>query len=103
MSEIETRPASPPTVNLEREVERFHELQSNLRGVWEGIRSSPRWEHTSVVVPSLSFDAEELTKIQGVSFYEERLLFTLMRLRHPGAHVIYVTALPIHPDIIDYY
>ena len=103
MSEIETRPASPLTVNLEREVERFHELQSNLRGVWEGIQSSPRWEHTSVVVPSLSFDAEELTKIQGVSFYEERLLFTLMRLRHPGAHVIYVTALPIHPDIIDYY
>src|SRR5262249_12034589 len=43
------------------------------------------------------------TKIQGVSFYEERLLFTLMRLRHPGAHVIYVTGQPIHPDIIDYY
>ncbi|MCA9752250.1 MAG: carboxylate-amine ligase [Gemmatimonadetes bacterium] len=89
--------------SLDEEIARFAALQAKLRGVWEGINSSPAWTHTSVVVPSLSFDQEELTKIQGVAFYEERLLFTLMRLRHPGAHVIYVTAQPIHPDIIDYY
>ncbi len=91
---------APPS---EAELRRFRELQSKLRGVWEGIQSSPHWDHTSVVVPSLSFDGEELSKIQGVPFYEERLLFTLMRLRHPGAHVIYVTGQPIHPEIVDYY
>ncbi|MFN8178661.1 MAG: peptide ligase PGM1-related protein [bacterium] len=100
---IETRAAGSPLPDVDHEIARFHELQAKLRGVWEGIQTSPHWEHTSVVVPSLSFDAEELSKIQGVSFYEERLLFTLMRLRHPGAHVIYVTGQPIHPDIIDYY
>jgi hypothetical protein len=87
----------------EKEIPRFRELQAKLVDVWSGIGSSPAWAHTSVVVPSLSFDQEELAKIQGVAFYEERLLFTLMRLRHPGAHVIYVTAQPIHPDIVDYY
>ncbi len=102
MTQIETRP-DPPVLDPGQEVAKFHELQSKLRGVWQGIQSSPHWEHTSVVIPSLSFDQEELTKIQGVPFYEERLLFTLMRLRHPGAHVIYVTGQPIHPDIVDYY
>lgn len=81
----------------------FKQLQSKLRGVWEGIQSSPNWKHTSVVIPSISFDPDELTKIAGVPYYEERLLFTLMRLRHPGAHVIYVTGRPVHPDIVDYY
>jgi hypothetical protein len=38
-----------------------------------------------------------------VSFYEERLLFLLIRLRNPRAHVIYVTSQPVHPLILDYY
>ncbi|MBZ0270373.1 carboxylate-amine ligase [bacterium] len=85
------------------EIAEFRVLQSRLRSVWEGIQSSPHWDHTSVVVPSISFDQEELEKITGVPYYEERLLFTLMRLRHPGAHVIYVTGRPVHPEIVDYY
>lgn len=99
---METR--SPLTeLSAPQELARFAELQAMLPDVWNGIQSSPAWTHTSVVVPSLSFDQEELAKIQGAAFYEERLLFALMRLRHPGAHVIYVTAQPIHPDIVDYY
>lgn len=78
-------------------------LQDRLPQLWTLITSSTPWEHTSVVVPSLSFDSGELAKIDGVSFYEERLLFTLMRLRHPGARVVYVTSQPIHREIIEYY
>ena len=42
--------------------------------------------HTSVVVPSLTLDQAELRKMPGASFYEERLLFLLIRLRNPRAH-----------------
>ena len=59
--------------------------------------------HTSVVVPSLSFRQDELAKITAAPFYEERLLFTLMRLRDPRARVLYLTSQPIHPQIVDYY
>jgi hypothetical protein len=57
---------------------------------------------TTVVVPSLTLDQAELTKLTGASFYEERLLFLLIRLRNPRAHMVYVTSEPVHPDIIDY-
>ncbi len=75
----------------------------SLRSVWKLVESRRRTAYTSLVVPSLSFDADELAKISGVSFYEERLLFTLIRLRDPRARVIYVTSQPIHPEIIEYY
>ncbi|HSR52224.1 MAG TPA: peptide ligase PGM1-related protein [Acidobacteriota bacterium] len=81
----------------------FQQLQERLPKIWEAVESGMPWDHTSVVVPSLSFHPEELKKIPGGPFYEERLLFSLIRLRHPRARVIYLTSQPIHPDIIDYY
>jgi hypothetical protein len=74
-----------------------------LLAIWKVVESRRRTGYTSIVVPSLSFDRDELAKIQGVSFYEERLLFTLIRLRDPRARVVYVTSQPIHPEIIEYY
>ena len=73
----------------------------SLLDIWHSVEAGEA--HTSLVVPSLSFDQGELSKIDGVSFYEERLLFTLMRLRNPRARVVYLTSQPIHPDIVDYY
>ncbi len=93
-----TTPASNPS-----EVEAFRALQVRLREMWSALETRPDFHHASVVVPSLSLDAEELGKIPGVSFYEERLLFILMRLRHPAARVLYVTSLPIPAEIVDYY
>jgi hypothetical protein len=58
---------------------------------------------TSVVVPSLTLDNEELAKLSGVSYYEERLLFLLIRLRNPRASLVYVTSQPVHPLTLDYY
>ncbi len=81
----------------------FRELQQRLPQVWEMIRDPQAPEHTSVILPSMSLDQEELAKIQGSPFYEERLLFTLIRLRHPRARVLYLTSQPIHPEILDYY
>lgn len=87
----------------EEELRRFRELQSWLRAVSDAIESRRPWDHTSVVVPSLSFHPQELAKIAGAPFYEERLLFSLIRLRHPRARVVYVSSQPIHPEIVDYY
>lgn len=81
----------------------FSALKDRLEKIWRSIESREPREHTSVVVPSLSFHPEELAKIAGVPHYEERLLFLLIRLRHPGARVVYVTSQPIHPEIVDYY
>ncbi|MGQ0721499.1 MAG: peptide ligase PGM1-related protein [Candidatus Eiseniibacteriota bacterium] len=97
---------APPTLHdtgPPEEKEAFARLQERLLPVWKSVHAPTPWSHTSVVVPSISFNQEELTKIRGVPFYEERLLFTLMRLRHPAARVLYVTSQPIHPDIVDYY
>lgn len=64
------------------------------------------WDKTYkdiVVLPSLSFDAEELEKITGISHYEERSLFNLILLRHPDTRVIYITSQPLDSSIVEYY
>jgi len=81
----------------------FPRLQEKLLPIWNSIREDDTFEHTSLIVPSLSVDQEELSKVQGASFYEERLMFALIRLRNPNAHLIYVTSQPVHPDVVDYY
>lgn len=81
----------------------FTLLQEQLQTIWKSIREDDSFSHTSVIVPSLSVDQEELSKVQGASFYEERLLFALIRLRNPNARLIYVTSQPVHPDVVDYY
>ena len=79
--------------------DRFAVLERHLAHLWRAVHDRPDFEHTSVIVPSQSVDQEELAKIEGAPFYEERLLFTLIRLRNPNARLIYVTSLPLHPEI----
>jgi len=81
----------------------FPRLQEKLQTIWASVRDNDSFSHTSLIVPSLSVDQEELSKVQGASFYEERLLFALIRLRNPNARLIYVTSQPVHPDVVDYY
>lgn len=81
----------------------FTRLQEKLLPIWNAIREDDSYAHTSVIIPSLSVDQEELSKVQGASFYEERLMFALIRLRNPNARLIYVTSQPVHPDVVDYY
>ena len=81
----------------------FNQLQQELLPIWNSLREDDNFSHTSVIIPSLSVDQEELSKVQGASFYEERLMFALIRLRNPNARLIYITSQPVHPDVVDYY
>ena len=58
---------------------------------------------TVVVVPSLTLPIEDLRKVTGVVFYEERLLCFLLLLADPTIRVVYTSSVAIDPTIIDYY
>ncbi len=87
----------------EQEISEFQRLKPRLAEVWDSLTMREEEPHTAVVVPSLTLDQSELRKISGVSFYEERLLFLLIRLRNPRARMVYVTSQPVHPIILEYY
>lgn len=82
--------------------------------LWEGLRArmpqlyrtlsaDTRIPQTVVVVPSLSLDVRELSKVSGFYHYEERQLVNLMLLRQPRTKLIYVTSQPLDPVVVDYY
>ncbi len=98
-------PRSPASAVLTptREIEEFERFKPRLLEVWNAIALRDEEPHTSVVVPSLTLDQSELKKLDGVSFYEERLLFLLIRLRNPRARIVFVTSQPVHPLILEYY
>ena len=78
-------------------------IQKRLAPLVQRAFPDPHAHQTVVVIPSLSLDAEELTKISGVHHYEERMLCMLMLLRMPRTHLVYVTSQPVAATIIDYY
>jgi len=84
----------------------FHHLQHQLRLLWQSTESADNFDPSDadiVVIPSLSLDQRELQKIEGFHHYEERLLFSLIRLRNPRTRMVYITSQPLHPSVIDYY
>ncbi len=97
------KPPFASDLTLTEEISRFEELKPRLHEVWEALMNREEEPHTSVVVPSLTLDQAELRKLAGASFYEERLLFLLIRLRNPRARMVYVTSQPVHPMILEYY
>jgi hypothetical protein len=90
-------------LSLEREIAEFEALKPGLATLWDTIFPGDDEHYTSVVVPSLTLDIGELAKIPGIAYYEERLLFLLIRLRNPRARMVYVTSQPIHPQVLEYY
>jgi hypothetical protein len=81
----------------------FDRLQAQLRDRWQSVDTFDRNDCDILVIPSFSIDAQLGAKVPGFLHYEERLLFSLIRLRNPKTRIIYVTALPLCPIIIDYY
>jgi hypothetical protein len=83
----------------------FDSLQQKLIGMLHDIGSTldeiEQRERTVVVVPSLAADVKLTSSAQQA--YEERLLFLLFLLRKPGIRLIFVTSLPVQPNIVEYY
>jgi hypothetical protein len=92
-----------PEPGSDEEERQFRALYDTIPDLWRRLSSQGHVEQTVVVIPSMSLDAEELTKLKGARHYEERLLFMLILLSLPKTRVIFVTSEPIHPAIIDYY
>ena len=55
-----------------------------------------------IVIPSMTFDSDELAKIPGAVHFEERMLWLLQVLRNPSARVVYVTSEPLPNRLVDY-
>jgi hypothetical protein len=92
--------------------EHFRQLQNQLREwtkspeegqLWQSIDIFDQDDYDILVIPSFSVDQEVGSKVTGFLHYEERLLFSLIRLRNPLTRVIYITALPLCPIVIEYY
>ncbi|MBK8557279.1 MAG: ATP-grasp domain-containing protein [Lewinellaceae bacterium] len=81
----------------------FSDLQNTLTDQFEHHFPDPMALKTVIILPSLSLDPEILLKIKGNIYYEERMLCLLMLLRMPRTHIIYLSSMPIHPEIVDYY
>jgi hypothetical protein len=97
------KPPFAKDLTLEQEMAEFERLKPRLKEVWNVLTMREEEPHTSVVVPSLTLDQSELKKLPGSNFYEERLLFLLIRLRNPRARMVYVTSQAVHPIILEYY
>lgn len=104
-SRSETSPSSSDGLSSQALQEQFdfNQIQQQLAPQFKQVFPHSQIPRTIVVIPSLSMDREELSKISGVHHYEERMLCLLMLLRMPRTRVIYVTSQPIAPTIIDYY
>ena len=88
---------------LEEEKLQFKKIQSCFAEQFDKAFPDKLAPKTVIIIPSLTMDQEILSKIQGITHYEERLLCFLLLLRMPRTHVVYVTSMPIDPVIIDYY
>ena len=60
-------------------------------------------DESVVVVPSISLDRAVGSSGSMTQAMEERFLFLLMLLRQPRLRMVYVTSMPIAPEIIEYY
>lgn len=92
-----------PAPGSPEELAAFEAIQQKLARMYRRVRNDDRAENTVLVVPSLSLDPRELSKVSGVHHYEERLLYMLMLLRRPRTRLVFVTSQGISPTVIDYY
>ena len=85
------------------EIAAFEALKPRLVRLWRDVFAAEDQPYTSVVVPSVTVDADDRLRAPQVGFYEEVLLFLLIRLRNPHARVVFVTSQPLPNPVVDYY
>jgi hypothetical protein len=103
LTDVTSRPAIRWGMTAEEEARAFDALKPRLARLWAEVFPKDDEPYTSVIVPSVTLDDRELARLGTTHHYEEALLFLLMRLRNPQAHVVYVTAQPIPLFVMDYY
>jgi hypothetical protein len=86
----------------EERYERFDVLQARMGDVWDAMRLNHE-DECVVVLPSISLDRAAAASGTITQAYEERFLFLLMLLRQPRLRMVYLTSMPIDPEIIEYY
>ena len=101
-----TAPAQGPellsALTEDERYRRFDDLQSRMPGVWDAMRLNHD-DESVVVVPSISLDRAVSASGSLSQAYEERFLFLLVLLRQPRLRMVYVTSMPIAPEIVEYY
>jgi hypothetical protein len=79
----------------------FRELQAQLRPEWGQATAAQGPAVDVLMVPSLSMDQSQMDLVTGAHHYEERQLFSLIRLRDPGVRMLYATSKPIAELVVD--
>lgn len=97
-----TAPDVLSRMNEEERYQRFDQLQGRMGGVWEAMRLNHD-DESVVIIPSITLDRAVASSGTSTQALEERYLFMLMLLRQPRLRMIYVTSLPIAPEVIEYY
>ena len=79
----------------------FRALQAQLQPEW-GLATNAQGPDVDVLmVPSLSMDQRQIDLVTGAHHYEERQLFSLIRLRDPGVRMVYATSKPLAELVVD--
>jgi hypothetical protein len=79
----------------------FRDLQEQLQASWGREHGEGGGDFDLLIVPSLTMDPAQLELVTGAHHYEERQLFSLMRLRDPGVRVVYVTSKLLPELVVD--
>ncbi len=79
----------------------FHELQAQLQPAWGAGVGPHAADVDLLMVPSLTMDRAQIALVTGAHHYEERQLFSLIRLRDPGVRMVYVTSKPLADLVVD--
>jgi hypothetical protein len=79
----------------------FRELQGQLQPDWSRVTQAQGPDVDVLMVPSLSMDQNQIDLVTGAHHYEERQLFSLIRLRDPGVRMVYATSKPLGELVVD--
>jgi len=79
----------------------FRDLQTDLQPLWGDVTIGQGPDVDVLVVPSLSLERGQMAQIKGAHLYEERQLFSLIRLRDPGVRMVYATSKPLADLVVD--
>ena len=79
----------------------FRDLQQQLRPEWGREHDGNGVDFDLLMVPSLTMDPAQMALVTGAHHYEERQLFSLIRLRDPGVRAVYVTSKLLPELVVD--